>query len=122
MQRKIMIVDDEAATRTLLNIILQRQGFSILEAKTPQNALAQLNATTPDLFILDVMMPNIDGIELCRQLRSRAETARTPVIMLSANYDPSTIATGLAAGATEYLTKPIMHYELIMKINEIFGC
>ncbi len=121
MTKQIMVVDDEANMLALIDIILKRRGFSVLKASHAQAALEMLTSETPDLFILDVMMPGMDGIELCRQIRSRPDTANTPVIMLSANTDPTTIERGLNAGANEYLPKVTHHSALVAKVNDMLG-
>lgn len=87
MKRQIMLVDDENGMLDLIGLVLQRQGFSVLKAKDAFTALALLESSTPDLFVLDVMMSKMSGIELCRRIRERPETSETPVVMLSARTD-----------------------------------
>lgn len=101
----ILIVDDDKAMLTLTATFLSRNGFSLLQAYNGQQALQLLNTFTPDLVILDVMMPGINGIELCKRLRERTETQATPVIIMSALSDPETRRQALEAGADAYLSK-----------------
>lgn len=103
----ILIVDDEPMARNLLRLMLVRDGFDVIEATDGRDALAKLERNLPSLVILDVMMPIMDGLTLCRTMRARPEMADIPVIMLSARTDAKSRREGLAAGATRYLNKPI---------------
>jgi DNA-binding response OmpR family regulator len=121
MNKQIMVVDDEVQILTLMEITLQRRGYAVLKARNAAAALMLLDDLTPDLFILDVMMPGMDGIELCKAIRARRETAQTPVLMVSALNDPVTIKRGLEAGANDYLQKPAPHFDLVTKVRELIG-
>ncbi len=118
MQR-ILIVDDEVGARTLIGIMLERGGFEVLKAKDADQALSILDQETPELIILDVMMPGVDGIELCGIIRSRETTAHIPILILSARGDAESVMKGMAAGATDYLPKPILHHDLVTKVRKI---
>ena len=106
-RQSILIVDDEPTARTLLRLILVRAGYHVVEAIDGYEALAKLEKTAVDLVLLDVMMPGMNGIEVCRKIRDDEKTAVIPVLLLSAKTDALSIQRGLAAGAYEYLTKPI---------------
>ena len=122
MEHSILVVDDEVMTRDLIRMMLERVGFSVREAEDGVDALRKLDDDgTPDVFILDVMMPNMDGYTFCRELRKRMDTAHLPVIMLSAKTQESAVQEGLAAGATKYLTKPIAQADLISNLKEVLG-
>jgi two-component system, OmpR family, alkaline phosphatase synthesis response regulator PhoP len=121
MSIQIMLVDDEAGMLDLIGLILNRQGFSVLKVQDASTALELLESITPDLIILDVMMPGIDGIELCRQLRTRPQTSQTPVIFLSARTDPITQQKGFEAGANHYLSKLAMQRELVPIVHKLLG-
>ena len=121
MTKQIMVVDDEVQILTLMEVTLQRRGYSVQKARNAAIALAMLDLMTPDLFILDVMMPGIDGIELCKAIRARPETAETPVLIVSALNDPATIKRGLEAGATDFLQKPAPQFDLITKVRQLVG-
>ncbi|MCC6616339.1 MAG: response regulator [Anaerolineae bacterium] len=121
MKRQILVVDDEIGALTLIGIMLERGGFNVLKARDATSALAQLDESTPELIILDVMMPGMDGIELCGVIRQREATAKTPIIILSARGDADAIIRGIEAGANDYLLKPILHHDLVSKIRTMLG-
>jgi two-component system alkaline phosphatase synthesis response regulator PhoP len=117
MKAKILVVDDQIGALTLIGIILERGGFEVLKAIDARRAVALLDEVTPDLIIADVMLPDMDGIELCRQLRDRQDTQNTPLLLLSARHDSETILRGIEAGATDYISKPILHHDLAHKVR-----
>lgn len=118
---RIMVVDDEVGALTLIGIMLERGGFEVLKAHDAYEALNQLRTETPAMIILDVMMPGMDGIELCRHIRAAAATRETPVLILSARGDPESVEQGMNAGADDYLSKPILHHDLITKVREMLN-
>lgn len=118
MNPSILIVDDEPMTRSLLRLMLKRAGFDILEAEDGLEALEAVAQHQPDLLILDVMMPNMDGITVCKTLRAQAETAVLPIILFSARTSPEAVRTGLAAGANKYMSKPVSREALIHAVQE----
>jgi two-component system, OmpR family, alkaline phosphatase synthesis response regulator PhoP len=120
-KHRIMVVDDEVGALTLIGIMLERGGFEVIKAHDAYDALNQLRSETPDMLILDVMMPGMDGIELCRQIRASSPTRETPVLILSARGDPESVEQGLNAGADDYLSKPILHHDLITKVREMLS-
>lgn len=119
MKKRILVVDDEVGALTLIGIMLERGGFSVLKAKDANDALAVLDQNLPDLIILDVMMPGMDGIELCSVIRNRADTHATPVLILSARNDAENVMKGMEAGADDYLPKPILHHDLVAKVRHM---
>jgi CheY-like chemotaxis protein len=121
MPKQVMVIDDEIGALALIAIILERNGFAVVKAQGGPVALDLLDKTTPDLFIMDVMMPEMDGIELCRRIRSRPDTAATPIILLSARSDVETIEQGLQAGANEFLTKPVFQHALVNRVSMALG-
>lgn len=121
MNNTILIVDDEIGALTLIGIMLERGGFAVLKARNANEALLMLSDTTPDLIILDVMMPGMDGIELCGVIRERPETVQTPVLILSARGDAESIIRGMEAGANDYIPKPILHHDLVAKVRSMLG-
>lgn len=118
---KILVVDDEIGALTLIGIMLERGGFEVLKAKDANSALAQLEEGLPEMIILDVMMPGIDGIELCEMLRQRPDTAKLPILILSARGDAESVMRGMDAGADDYLPKPILHHDLVAKVSEMLN-
>lgn len=121
MKQNILVVDDENGARTLIGIMLERGGFNVLKAESAQMALGVLGDSQPDLIILDVMMPQMDGIELCQVIRKRDETSTTPILILSARGDAQSIIRGIEAGANDYLPKPILHNDLVAKVRSMLG-
>lgn len=121
MKKNVLVVDDEIGALTLIGIMLERGGFGVTKAKDADTALGLLREATPDLIILDVMMPGMDGIELCQVIRERPQTHRTPVLILSARGDAESIIRGIEAGANDYLPKPILHHDLVSKVRSMLG-
>ncbi len=119
MKKSVLVVDDEIGALTLIGIMLERGGFDVLKAKDAASALAALDQSTPDIIILDVMMPGIDGIELCSIIRKRKDTSTIPVLILSARGDADSVMRGMDAGANDYLAKPILHHDLVAKVRGI---
>ncbi len=117
MKKNILVVDDEIGALTLIGIMLERGGFSVLKARDATSALAVLDQNTPDMIILDVMMPGMDGIELCEVIRKREDTGQIPVLILSARGDAESVMRGMEAGANDYLPKPILHHDLVAKVR-----
>lgn len=121
MKKNVLVVDDEIGALTLIGIMLERGGFQVLKAKDADAALAILDQDTPDLIILDVMMPGIDGIELCKIIRGRDDIGGIPVLILSARGDADSVMRGMEAGANDYLPKPILHHDLVTKVRTILA-
>lgn len=118
IHQSVLIVDDEPMARTLLRLMLVRAGFHVAEAEDGFDALEKVRKNQPDVILLDVMMPGMDGFAVCEKLRSEAATAELPIIMLSAKTDLDSINKGLRAGATIYLTKPISPEELTQHVKD----
>lgn len=104
--------------RTLLRLMLVRAGFHVSEAEDGFDALDKVRKNRPDVVLLDVMMPGMDGFTVCERIRSEVATAELPIIMLSAKTDLDSINKGLRAGATVYLTKPISPEELTQHVKD----
>lgn len=121
MPHSILLVDDDESLITLTGLILKRAGYTIYQAVDGVAALESLDEQIPDLFIVDVMMPRMDGFELCRQLRARPDTAQHPIILLSARTDQDSMFEGLSSGANLYLAKPLPAEELIARIQEFIN-
>jgi two-component system KDP operon response regulator KdpE len=115
-QRRILIVDDEPGLRELVRINLEHEGFAAIQAANGLDGLAAVREQQPDLVILDVMMPDMDGWETCRKLR---EFSPIPVLMLTARAQSSDIVTGLDSGADDYLLKPFNMDELMARIRAL---
>jgi len=116
MQDHILIVDDDAETRSLLSEYLHKQGYRVTTAADGKVMQGMLETARPDLIVLDLMLPGADGLELCRDLRSRSNV---PVIMLTARGEETDRIVGLEMGADDYLAKPFNPRELLARIKSV---
>ena len=112
---RVLLVEDEADIRELIRYSLAQAGLEVEEASDGAEALEKLRAFAPDLIVLDLMLPGMPGLEVCRRLRSRADTAQLPIMVVSARSNPSEKALGLAMGADDYVTKPFSPRDLLMR-------
>jgi len=115
---KILVVDDEEHIRRILQFQLEKNGYIVVTAENGEVALRVVHKEAPDLVILDLMMPKIDGFEVCRRLRSDFQTNQIPIIMLTAKTEEQAMATGIRTGANQYLTKPIEPERLLSAVAE----
>lgn len=106
MKNTVLVVEDEHDIRALLEYNLTRDGFSVRAVETGEQALSAVTTMPPDLILLDLMLPGIDGLQVCRKLKSDATTANIPILMLTAKDEESDVVTGLELGADDYVTKP----------------
>jgi len=118
-KKKIMVVDDEADIRELIKFNLEKEGFDVVPVSDGETALEEARLRQPDLIILDVMLPGIDGIEVCFKLKSDNNYKSIPIVMLSAKSDESDQLVGLKIGADDYLVKPFSPKVLVAKITAI---
>jgi CheY-like chemotaxis protein len=121
MAKKILIVDDNPNVLKLLNISLSKAGFKVVEAENGEVAFNVANKELPDLIISDIMMPQMDGIELCWMIRENSQIPMVPFIFLTSFDDSEMEIRGFRAGADEYLNKPIDRKELLERVNELLG-
>lgn len=119
MAKTILVVDDDPDTLTLIGLTLQRRGFEVVKAQSGQQALNLLAHDRPDLVILDVMMPQMDGYEVCREIKSDPRTADLPVIMLTAKAQTQSQLEGFRVGAIDYITKPVHPQDLVARIQTV---
>lgn len=119
--KRVLIVDDEPNIVTSLEFLMKRAGFAVSTANTGRGALASLEATPPDLVILDVMMPDLDGYEICRQVRAEPAWRDTKIVMLTARGRDAERERGLAVGADAYVTKPFSTRELVEQVKTMLG-
>lgn len=115
----VLIVEDEAALATMLRYNLEKQGFRVDEAIDGQEALTRIAENQPDLVLLDWMLPQMSGIEVCRQIRRRAITRDLPVIMVSARTEDQDAVRGLNTGADDYITKPFNMEALLARMRAL---
>ena len=116
---RILIVDDTPANVHILQTRLAAHGYDIVTANDGEAALAAVTEMQPDLILLDVMMPKMDGFEVCRRLRADASLPFTPIILVTAKTDPKDIVAGLEAGGDEYLTKPVDQAALVARVKSM---
>ena len=116
---KILVVDDEEHIRRLVALYLTREGYSVETAATGREALSRVYGARPDLVVLDLMLPELDGREVCRELRRSRATEDLPIIMLTARGDPFDRVLGLELGADDYLTKPFEPRELVARVRAV---
>ena len=116
---RILIVDDNATNVKVLQTRLVAEGYEVITAADGEEGLAAARQQAPDLILLDVMMPKLDGFEVCRRLRADAEFPFTPIIMVTAMADSKDVVAGLEAGGDEYLTKPVDHAALAARVRSM---
>ncbi len=116
---RILIVDDERHNRELLEVMLKPEGFLLLSAASGEEALAMVARQPPDLILLDVMMPGMDGYQVATRIRDVPGLKRTPVLMLTALDDSNSRAHGLRAGAEDYVTKPVDRADLCARVRRV---
>ena len=117
MTEKILIIDDDVDTLRLVGLMLQRQGYQIVAASNGSQGLAKAFDERPDLILLDVMMPDMDGYEVTRRLRKNPTTATVPILMFTAKTQLDDKVTGFEVGADDYLTKPVNRQELLSALK-----
>lgn len=117
--KKILVVEDEPDIRKLVHYHLTRERFKVLEAEDGERALRIVQRERPHLIVLDLMLPGLSGLELCRGLREREETAKIPILMLTAKAGEADRVVGLEMGADDYLTKPFSPRELVARVKAI---
>ena len=116
---RILVVDDEADIRELVSYNLSRNGFQVECAASGEEAVEALRGATPDLILLDLMLPDLDGLDICRRLRGDARTADIPIIMLTARGEEADVVAGLELGADDYISKPFSPRVLVARVRAI---
>ncbi|WP_082176862.1 MtrAB system response regulator MtrA [Arsenicicoccus sp. oral taxon 190] len=114
MKHRILVVDDDLALAEMLGIVLTNEGFDVTHVATGTAALPAFREIKPDLVLLDVMLPGVDGVEVCRRLRAESGV---PIVMLSARTDTTDVVVGLESGADDYIVKPFKPAELIARMR-----
>ena len=118
--KKILIVEDETDIAKLVKLYLEKEGFHANVAESGVEALKLIKSDRPDLLILDLMLPEIDGIEVCKRIRTMPDTALLPIIMLTAKAEESDTIIGLELGADDYVTKPFSPKALVARVKALF--
>jgi DNA-binding response OmpR family regulator len=121
MSKKILVADDEPNILAALEFLLQRNGFAVRLARNGEEALQLVESESPDLVLLDVMMPVRSGYEVCRRIRERAEWNHIKVVMLSAKGRDAEVNKGIAMGADLYITKPFSTRDLVDKVKALLA-
>jgi len=119
MSKKILIADDEQNIVISIEFLLRREGFEVLVAGDGEEALAKVRAEKPDLVLLDVMMPKMNGFDVCQALRSDPEQSATRILMLTAKGRDTEVSKGLGLGADGYMTKPFSTKELLAEVRRL---
>lgn len=114
---EIMIVDDDVQMLDMVELVLRREGYTVLRANSGQEALDSTAEASPDLYVIDAMMPEMDGITLCRRLRGQAHTANTPIIFLTGNTSSNNVVDALNSGGDDFIRKPFVPRELIARVQ-----
>jgi len=115
----ILVVEDEADIRELVSYNLTKAGYQVVSVATGEEGLAAAESPPPDLVLLDLMLPGIDGLNVCRRLKANPGTASTPIVMLTARGEESDIVTGLNLGADDYITKPFSPRIMIARVQAV---
>ncbi len=118
-RERILVVDDEEDLLELVNYNLSREGYRVECVATGEEALAAARKSLPDLIVLDLLLPSVDGLEICRLLKNDSKTKHIPIIMLTAKGEESDMVTGLELGADDYMTKPFSPRVLLARIKAI---
>jgi len=117
---KVLLIEDDVQIQELIRVNLEKEGFTIITALDGEQGLAFANREKPDLIILDLSLPGLDGYDVCKILRAQIDTSAIPIIMLSARDDVADRIIGLELGADDYMTKPFSHRELYARIKARF--
>ena len=120
MRKKVLLVDDSATVLMMEKMILAKGPFEIVTARDGLEAVAKSKSEMPDVILLDVMMPNLDGLSACAAIRAQPETAGIPIIMVTTRGEEKSIETAYRNGCTDYVTKPINGVELLTKLQNLF--
>ncbi len=120
-KNRILVVEDEESLLKLESILLSSKGYNVTGVMDGKSALEEVMTHRPDLVILDIMLPEIDGFEVCRRIRENPATSTIPVVMLTAKKNSQDVARGAEVGANAYLTKPFKSAKVIEVIEELLG-
>jgi two-component system alkaline phosphatase synthesis response regulator PhoP len=122
MAKKILIVDDEPSIIVALQFLMEQNGYETLVAFSGEEAMEVVAHHRPDLILLDIMLPVVDGFEVCQRVREKADWKDIRIVLVTALDRESNVAKGLALGADAYVTKPFANADLIAKVKELLEC
>ena len=120
MKKKVLLVDDSNTVLLMEKMILQKGPYEIITARDGVEGVAKAQSELPDVILLDVMMPNLDGLSACAAIRNNPVTANIPIVMVTTRGEEANIETAFRNGCTDYVTKPINGLELLTKLQSIF--
>jgi two-component system alkaline phosphatase synthesis response regulator PhoP len=121
MAKKILVIEDDPATSRLVDYSLKHEGYEVVTATNGLEGIRKAQSEAPDLVILDVMLPGMDGFEICHRLRTEPNTAAMPILMFSAKAQEIDKNTGIKVGADDYLTKPAAPAEIINRVEKLLA-
>ncbi|MCA8977057.1 MAG: response regulator transcription factor [Planctomycetes bacterium] len=119
VKQKILIIEDEPDILEVMQYNLQRDGYKVIACRNGEQGLSRIRTDAPNLVVLDLMLPGMDGVEVCRQVKSDAVTRGIPIIMVTAKSEESDVVLGLGLGADDYITKPFSPRELLARIDVV---
>ena len=120
-RKKIMLVDDSSTALLMEKAILAKRNFVLVTARDGEEAVAMSRAERPDVILMDVMMPKMNGFEACRRIRDDPQTKDIPIIMVTTRGEMENLETGYVSGCSDYVTKPINGLELLTKLEDLLG-
>jgi CheY-like chemotaxis protein len=121
MAHTILLVDDADTILMIERLILDQEGYALITAKNGKQAVEKALAEKPDLILMDIMMPEVDGFEACKRLRQLEATRTIPIIMVTTRSEQANVENGFNSGCNDYVTKPIDRMELVSKIRNYLG-
>jgi CheY-like chemotaxis protein len=121
MRKKVLLVDDSTTVLMMEKMILAKGPFSVVTARDGREAIEKAKSEQPDIVLLDVVMPNLDGLAACAAIRRQPETAHIPIVMVTTRGEEANVEQAFRNGCTDYVTKPINGIELLTKLNHILG-
>ncbi len=120
-RKKILLVDDAETILMMERMILNKAGYELITAKNGEDAVSKATAERPDLILMDVVMPKMNGFEACKQIRANDVTKTIPIIMVTTRGEAESIESGFESGCDEYVTKPINGLEIVSKVKSALG-
>jgi len=121
MRKKILLVDDSSTALMMEQVILSRKNFELVVARDGEEAVEKSVSEKPDLILMDVVMPKMNGFEACRRIKSEPSTKDIPIILVTTRGEAENVETGYASGCNDYVTKPINSLELLTKLGDFLG-
>ena len=121
MKKKVLLVDDSNTVLMMEKMILAKGPYQVVTARDGREAIDKAKSEQPDVVLLDVVMPNLDGLSACAAIRQQPETAHIPIVMVTTRGEEHNVETAFRNGCTDYVTKPINGVELLTKLNNILG-